>query len=149
STSGGSLYNGQASLTTDVSGILPVLNGGTNSSTLGSTLVGFVSNDTNIQGSIANNTLTLSFAGQLSVARGGTGTSSAPTVTGQLLAADGTGTKYGPTNLVAGTNITITTTTPGQITITSTAAGANYWSLQGNSLYNNTGYQVGINSSTP
>ena len=38
----------------------------------------------------------------LAVGNGGTGTSTAPTVQGQILAADSTGTTYGPTNLVAG-----------------------------------------------
>ncbi len=55
--------------------------------------------------------------GVIGVSYGGTGTTTAPTVQGQILAADSTGTKYAPANLVAGSNITITTTTPGQITI--------------------------------
>jgi hypothetical protein len=74
----GNLVNGAINLaggSAEVSGILPVANGGTNSSTLGSSLVGFVTNDINITGSIANNNLTLGFTGQLSVARGGTGSS--------------------------------------------------------------------------
>ncbi len=54
---------------------------------------------------------------------GGTSTTTAPTVTGQILAADSTGTKYAPTNLVAGTNITLTTSTPGYITITAASGG--------------------------
>src|SRR6185295_1137646 len=59
---------------TDVTGLLPIANGGTNSSTLGTTLVGFVTNDTNVTGSIANNTLTLGWTGVLAVNRGGIGT---------------------------------------------------------------------------
>ena len=47
----------------------PIANGGTNSSTLGSTLVGFASNDTNVTGSIANNTLTLGWTGTLAASR--------------------------------------------------------------------------------
>src|SRR6185295_7184530 len=75
---GGELNIGAITLSgTDVTGILPVANGGTNSSTLGTTLVGFVSNDTNVTGSIANNTLTLGWTGVLAVNRGGIGTSTA------------------------------------------------------------------------
>ena len=70
SNSNGGLYNGAVVLSgSDVSGILPIINGGTGSSTLGSTLVGFVSNDTNITGSIANNTLTLGWTGTLASGR--------------------------------------------------------------------------------
>jgi hypothetical protein len=39
STANGALFNGLASLSSDVTGILPIANGGTNSSTLGTTLV--------------------------------------------------------------------------------------------------------------
>ena len=177
--SGGSLYNGLVSLTSDISGILPIANGGTNSSTLGTTLVGFAVNDTNVTGSIANNTLTLgwtgtlasgrlnsnvvqavtndtnitgsitaqnltfAWSGQLAVARGGTGTSTAPTVTGQILAADGTGTKYAPTTLIAGTNITITTSTPGQITF---AMGGS--ALSGSGTLGQVAYFSGTNAIT-
>jgi hypothetical protein len=125
------IANSTIDLTTKVTGILPIANGGTNSSTLGSTLVGFVANDTNIQGTISSNTLNLSWAGQLSVARGGTGTSTLPTVQGQILADDGTH-KYGPTNLVAGSNITINTTTAGSITITGTSAATSASGTPGN-----------------
>lgn len=71
--------------------------------------------------------LTLPF----SVAQGGTGTTT-------------------PT-LIAGTNVTITGTWPFQ-TINSTASGTatstNYWNTMTNGIYNNTGYAVGINTST-
>lgn len=69
-------------------------------------------------------------SGILGVSNGGTGTSTAPTVQGQILMADSTGTKYTPGNLVAGTNITITTSTAGQITIAATG-GSGITSLNG------------------
>ena len=88
-------------------------------------------------------------SGVLSAANGGTGTSTSPTVQGQLLMADSTGTKYTPGNLVAGANITINTTTPGQITISGSAGGSNYFTQNGSALFNNLGYELGVNSSTP
>lgn len=57
--------------------------------------------------------------GVLTMGKGGTGTSTLPTVQGQFLSYDGS--NYRPTNFVAGSNITITTTTPGQVTITNSA----------------------------
>jgi len=57
----------------------------------------------------------------LTVARGGTGITTAPSAHGQLLMASSTGWVVG--NLLAGANMTITTSTPGQITFTSTGGG--------------------------
>lgn len=100
-------------------------------------------------------------SGVLAVNNGGTGTSTLPTVTGQLLMADGTGAKYQAGNLVAGANITITTTTPGSITIAATGGSANPVGSNTQLQYNNggafgganlfyiNGYEFGINSSTP
>lgn len=144
----GPLYvTGQSTLaSTTITGTLSA----TGSTTLSSLGTGIVRS---AAGALFNGLVTLSSAsdvtGVLGATNGGTGTSTAPTVQGQLLAADGSGTKYGPTNLIAGTNITITTTTPGQITITGAASAGNYWSTTANGIYNNSGYLVGINSSTP
>jgi hypothetical protein len=222
STGSGNLYISPVSLTSEVNGILPVANGGTNSSTLGSTLVGFVTNGTNVTGTISNNNLTLGWQGQLSVqnggtgaanltaydllvgngtnavatitpgtvyqvlrsagssanpvysdigtlltsgtniaitgtstigingvigvSNGGTGISTAPTQNGQLLMANGSAWQVG--NLNAGSNITISTSSVGTITINA-PSGTNYFTLNSNALYNNTGYELGINSSTP
>lgn len=77
-------------------------------------------------------------------------TSTQPTTMGQILSADSTGHGWQLTNLVAGTNITLTTSTPGQITVTASGgAGTNYWSTVANGIFNNSGYLVGINSTTP
>lgn len=54
--------------------------------------------------------------------QGGTGTSSVP-VAGDLLMSWANG-SYGPTKLIAGTNVTISTSTYPQITISSTASGS-------------------------
>ena len=62
--------------TTSVSGIWSVAQGGTGSSTLGSSLVGFATNGTNVTGTITGNTLALGWTGQLGVSSGGTGASS-------------------------------------------------------------------------
>ncbi len=69
---------------------------------------------------ILNSTIDLAakVTGVLPVINGGTGTTSAPTVTGQLLMANGA--SWGAGSLAAGSNITITTSTPGFITIAST-----------------------------
>ena len=57
---------------------------------------------------------------------GGTGTTTGPSYNGQLLIARGG--IWGPGGLVAGSNITITTSTAGQISIASTASGGStYW----------------------
>ncbi len=114
---------------------------------------------TNIQ---VTGTSTVSITGTIAVTNGGTGTSTAPTQTGMLLAADGTGTKYGPTKLVAGANITITTSTPGQITIAASGGsgtpGGRNTQLQFNNssafggaelFYSSTLSALGINSTTP
>lgn len=75
-------------------------------------------------------TFTPSWVGILPIARGGTGTSTAPTVQGQLLMS--LGSEWAVGNLVAGSNITITTSTPGQITIAA-AGGSGLTSLNGQS----------------
>lgn len=121
---------------TNIALLTVAANGSTTISSLGTGIV------RSSLGSLFNGAIALAssdVSGILGVSNGGTGTSTAPTVTGQLLAADITGTKYAPTNLVAGANITITTTTPGQITIT--AAGGSGSPVGGsNSLqYNNGG----------
>lgn len=64
-----------------------------------------------------------SIALPLSVANGGVNTTTAPTTQGQILAYDGTA-AYAPTTLIAGSNITITTTTKGSITLASTGGSA-------------------------
>jgi hypothetical protein len=58
----------------------------------------------------------------LSMVQGGTGTTTAATIQGQVLSFDGS--TYRPTNLVAGASITITTSTPGTITIATTGLQA-------------------------
>lgn len=90
------------------------------------------------------NSLTLS--NPLTAGNGGTGISAAPSNNGQLLIASSNAWTIG--SLVPGANVTITTSTPGQITIASTG-GSTYLTQNGNGLFNNTGYEVGINSSTP
>lgn len=66
-------------------------------------------------------------------------TSSAPSIMGQILAADATGRGWGLTNLIAGSNITITTSTPGQITLASSATGGSgTWTVVNGGQYNGT-----------
>lgn len=130
-------------------GVVPIANGGTNtttSPTLAGQLLGAhasgswgiinllqgagITISTSTAGSITiSSTLGTSVdlasevTGVLPVANGGTATSTAPTQTGQLLGADGTGTKYAPVTLIQGSNVTITTSTPGTITISASLAG--------------------------
>lgn len=154
------LTAGDADLTTDVTGVLPIANGGTNASSVASGLVrssgtALSGGATVALGSEVTGTLPLanggtgqtSFAagilrsngsalstgavslasgstditGTLALANGGTGTTSVPTQ-GQVLMGNGSG-AWTPGSLVAGSNITLTTSTPGQITIASTASG--------------------------
>ncbi len=63
----------------------------------------------------------------IGTSKGGTGITSAPTITGQLLMANSTNWAIG--NLVAGTNITITTSTPGSITITASGGSGSVTSV--------------------
>lgn len=58
-------------------------------------------------------------------------TSTAPTTMGQILSADATGKGWQLTNLVAGSNITIATTTPNQITISASGAATLSGGIQG------------------
>lgn len=158
SLSTGVLFNGAIVLSgTDVSGILPIANGGTNSSTLASTLVGFTANDTNIQGSIANNTLTFAWAGTLSVARGGLASSTLGTtvvgftandtnVTGSI--ANNTLTLGWAGNLAyaRGGSATTTSFTQGSVLF---AGSASYAENNANFFWDNTNARLGIGSSTP
>ncbi|HVY68164.1 MAG TPA: hypothetical protein VHA30_04705, partial [Patescibacteria group bacterium] len=95
------------------------VNGSTTIASLGTGIVRSSS------GSLYNGAIALGSAdvsGILGIANGGTGISTAPTVSGQLLMASSTGWTVG--SLVAGANITITTSTPGQIIIASTGGGS-------------------------
>lgn len=113
------------------------------------------STDTNVLLSVVCATATCTFnpswTGVLSIARGGTATTSSPTVAGQLLTAHGSG-SWGVANLVAGSNITITTSTLGQITITGAAGGSgnSAWTIGNGLIYNATSTDlVGIGTITP
>ncbi len=97
-----------------------------------------VVNDTNVQGSIASNVLTLSWAGTLSVARGGTGTGSF--TSNGVLYGNGTGTLQatsagtsGQLLLANGSGVPTFTTVGGDTTITS-AGAVTVNKLQGNTL---------------
>jgi hypothetical protein len=86
----------------------------------------------------------------LAIADGGTGISTAPTVSGQLLMSNSSTWQIG--NLVAGTNITITTSTPGQITIASSGGGSgnSAWTIGNGVIYNATSTNlIGIGTSSP
>jgi hypothetical protein len=63
----------------------------------------------------------LTLSSPLAIGSGGTGLSSVPSLNGQLLMASSTGWTVG--SLIAGSNITITTSTPGQITIAANGSG--------------------------
>ncbi len=67
---------------------------------LGTAVPTSVTNDTNITGAISNNVLTLSFAGQLPISRGGTGLSSLGT-SGQLVRSNGTSLEYFTPNYIS------------------------------------------------
>jgi hypothetical protein len=67
-----------------------------------------------------------------------------PSATGQLVVASSTSWVVG--NLVAGTNITITTTTPGSITIASSGGGGTPGGSSGQVQYNNAGSFAGQSS---
>ncbi len=115
---------------------------------------GLLSSSAIVGADIQNSTidLTTKVTGVLPIANGGTATSTAPTTQGQLLMADNTGTKYMPGNLVAGSNITITTTTAGSITITGSAGGSgnSAWTIGNGLIYNATSTDlVGIGTITP
>jgi len=92
----------------------------------------------------------ISFTGVLPITNGGTATTSSPTLAGQLLGAHASG-SYGVVNLLAGSNIAITTSTPGQITIASTGgSGSSAWTLGPGLIYNATSTDlVGIGTITP
>ena len=89
----------------------------------------------------------LTLGSALPITSGGTGIATAPTTNGQLLMANGSSWQVG--SLAAGSNITLSTTSAGTITIADTLSPSNYFTQNGNAIYNNTGYQGGINSSTP
>ena len=116
---------------------------------LNSNVVQAITNDTNVTGSISAQNLTLGWTGVLSVARGGTATSTTATSNGQLLGWHNA--SYGPWTLQAGSNITITTTTPGIITIASTGGSGNTaWTIGNGLIYNATSTDlVGIGTITP
>jgi len=109
---------------------------------------------------------TLSLTTPLTVSTGGTGTSTAPTSQGQLLADVGAGI-YAPTTLVAGSNVTITTSTPGQITIAATGGSGSGVTASGtpgmlqfygsasalnanqNLFWDNTNNRLGVGTTSP
>lgn len=62
-------------------------------------------------------------------------TSTAPSVQGQIESADATGRGFQITNLVAGSNITITTSTPNQITFAATGGGGLSGGTNGENAY--------------
>jgi len=95
--------------------------------------------------------LTSEITGVLPIANGGINTTTSPTLAGQLLAAHGSG-SWGVVNLMAGANITITTSTLGQITITGAAGGSgnSAWTIGNGLIYNATTTDiVGIGQTTP
>lgn len=92
------------------------ITGGNLTLNLDSTVPTSVTNDSNVTGSLAANTLTLGWSGQLGPGRGGTGLASTPS-NGQILIGNGTG--YTLANLTAGTGIGITNAS-GDITISNT-----------------------------
>ena len=105
-------------------------------------------------------TIATSFASTTPIAYGGTGTSTVPVNNGQLLMASGANWMVG--QLDAGTNITISTSTAGHISITASGGSAtpggfntqvqynNSGALAGVELfYNNSNITLGVNSTTP
>jgi hypothetical protein len=94
-----------------------------------------VINDTNIQGSIAGNALTLSFAGTLSTARGGTGLGTYTTngvlfasTSSTLTQANGTS---GQVLLANGSGVPTFTSLNGDVTVTSGTGATNVAKIQG------------------
>ena len=104
---------------------------GNYASAIGSTIQGYNSNLAAIAGGTWTGASSITTLGTVTtgtwhgsiipMAYGGTGTSTVPTVQGQILSYDGS--NYRPTNLVAGANVTLTTSTPGSITIASSGGG--------------------------
>jgi hypothetical protein len=111
-TLGGTLSG--VSLTTQVSGTLPIANGGT-----GSTSTTYCSLSTNVTGT-------------LPVANGGTGVATTPT-NGQLLI--GNGTNYSVATITAGSGVTVTNSAGG-ITIAATGSGGTVTSVAGTGIVN-------------
>ena len=111
-TLGGTLSG--VSLTTQVSGTLPIANGGT-----GSTSTTYCSLSTNVTGT-------------LPVANGGTGVATTPT-NGQLLI--GNGTNYSVATITAGSGVTVTNSAGG-ITIAATGSGGTVTSVAGTGTVN-------------
>jgi Right handed beta helix region len=127
-------------LTSGVSGVLPVANGGTGVTNSTGTCSNVLSNNPvlvspnlGIPSSInlTNATclpLATAVTGVLSVANGGMGSNVSPSAAGQILISTGNGGTYTPSNLVGGTGITITTTS-GNTTITSNATSGTVTSI--------------------
>ncbi len=84
---------------------------------------------------------------------GGTGTNNVPTVQGQIpIANSNNGLAYEPGTLVAGSNMTIDTSTPGQITLSSTGGGSgnSAFTIGSGKIYNATSTDlVGIGTTAP
>ncbi len=147
----GAVGTSLVNLASDITGTLSVANGGTGSTTLsaGEILVGngtsaiTSTTTTNLKASMnlgnVENTALSTWGGSanlstlgtvntgtwnastISIAKGGTGTTTAPDVDMFLI---GNGTNFDYKRLVAGSNVTISTSTPGQIVISSTGGGA-------------------------
>lgn len=81
--------------------------------------------------------LTTGVTGVLPVANGGTNTSTTASINGQFLG--WTGASYGPWNFVAGSNITLTTSTAGTLTIAGTGGGTPCTTTANSLQYNNGG----------
>lgn len=85
----------------------------------------------NIATSLIN--LTTDVSGILGITNGGTGTSTAPTQD-QILVGNGTGYDY--RRITAGANVTVSTSTAGQIVITAGAGGSTAWDAIGDATAN-------------
>lgn len=119
------------SLTTG-SGLTGELTSGNLTLNLDDSIPTSTSNDTNLTGTIASNVLTLSWSGQLSEERGGTGQSSIPQ-NGQLLIGNGSG--YTLSDITGGSNVEISNGS-GSITI-GTSDTPTFTTINGLTITNN------------
>jgi trimeric autotransporter adhesin len=159
---------GQVGLTTGVSGILPVVNGGTGDNTLASKGILYGNGTSAVSVTAAGSQGQILTVNSSGIPAWTTATYPATTTTNQLLYSSGTNTVTGitaanngvlisgtsgmPSWLAAGTSGQVMTMSSSGVPLWATASssGSNYWSLSGSDLSpTSTSYNVGIGTNTP